>query len=305
MSDRVGIPKAVDSSGRTFGRKAIEDEPPPFTRPLQCGGCTVTVNPVRGYRRRTASTWVAAHYRLTDRARAPHDEDCRYDFDVQAGRLLHEHRSAIDHDGDIYELRLPETGPRPDVPDVEPPADTAGRDRLTVHPRRGHQLEPTLSAAAAIARLLAIYENDPEARARFTARWNGRRIPWKDFYFDTAHDARHLARVVEQDEHPVAVSGVIKRAGPTTNGSAQLVELDTERGVSHPPTKRWIHIRALSNDTNRLDYAVGQRVLGYGKWATYIPDGQSNNHDVRLWVDHRSVITATDPPVDHSGRGTP
>lgn len=254
MRDPVGIPQAMDSTGHTFGRKAIDDDPQPFTRPLRCGGCATTVNPVRGYSMRNTSTWVAAHYRLTSRDQAPHDEDCRYDFDAQAGRLHHEHRSDVTRDGGVFELRLPQT--------------------------------------------------DPEAQARFTARWNGHRIPWKDFYFDTAHDASHLARTVEQYEHPVAVSGIVKRAGTTTKDSGYLIELDTERGVSHPPTKRWIHIRALSNDADRLNFRVGQRVLRYGQWTTYTPD-QSINHYVHLWIDHRSLITAIDPPTRHISRGTP
>lgn len=295
MSKRrtVGIPTAIDDTGRTFGRKAIERNPQPFTRPLHCAGCSTTVDPVHGYPYRKSGTWVDAHYRLTHRTRAPHDQDCPYDFDAQAGRLLQEHRSAVTKKGDTYELRLPQAESQPGDGDVEPDTRPDGRDRLTVRTRQGHTLAPVLSAAAAIARLIAVHENDPEARARFAARWKGRRISWDDFYFDTAHDARRLAQVVADRDHPVAVSGVVKRAGRTTNDSADLLELDTERGVSHPPTGRWIHIRTLRKDPDHLSYDTGQRVLGYGQWTTYTPE-KSNNHYIHLWIDDRSLITASD-----------
>lgn len=292
MNERmgVGIPQAVDATGARFGRTAIERDPRPFTEPLRCGGCTTRVHPVSGYTNRRG-TRVSPLYRLTHRLDEPHDPDCRYDFDAQAGRLLEEHRSAISVSGDIYELRLPETDPVLDDSDAEPGARSDGRDRLTVRTRQGHTIEPVLSAAAAIARLIATYENDPEARARFTARWKGRRITWDDFYFDAAHDARHLARVVEARDHPVAVSGVVKRSGRTTNDTADLIELDTQRGVSHPPTGRWIHIRILREDPDRLPHQPGQRVLGYGSWSHFEPDS-SRNHYVNLWSDHRALITA-------------
>ncbi len=299
MSSRVGIPKAIDSTGRTFGRRAIERDPQPFSRPLRCAGCSTTVDPVHGYPYRKNGTWVAAHYRLTSRTQEPHDDDCRYDFDAQAGRLVEEHRSAVSKTGDTYELRLPEIDPQPADGDVEPDIHPDGRDRLTVRTRQGHTIEPVLSAAAAIARLIATYENDPRARARFTARWKGRRISWDDFYFDTAHDARHLAQVVADHDHPVAVGGVVKRAGRTTNDSADLIELDTERGVSHPPTGRWIHIRVLRKDPGRLTHQTGQRVLGYGQWDDFEPHG-STSHYVNLWVDHRSLITSP-----NATQGTP
>ena len=290
MTERVGvgIPQAVDAAGRTFGRAAIEREPRPFTEPLHCGGCSTRVQPVSGYTTRDG-TRVNPLYRLTHRLHAPHDNDCRYDFDAQAGRLLEEHRHAISKTGDSYELRLPETTPQTDSTDPESHVHPEGRDRLTVHTRRGHTLEPVLSAASAIARLIATYENDPEACARFSARWKGRRISWDDFYFDTAHDARHLAHVVADGDHPVAVSGLVKRAGRTTNDSADLVELDTERGVSHPPTGRWIHIRILRKDPDRLSFDVGQRVIGYGQWTTYTPE-RSKNRYLHLWIDHRSLL---------------
>lgn len=285
----VGIPQAIDTAGRIFGRAAIERDPRPLTEPLHCGGCSTRVQPVSGYTTRDG-TRVNPLYRLTHRLHAPHDNDCRYDFDAQAGRLLEEHRHAISKTGDIYELRLPETTPHTEGTDRDPDVNPDGRDRLTVHTRRGHTLEPVLSAAAAIARLIATYENDPEARARFTARWKGRRISWDDFYFDTAHDARHLAHVVEASDHPVAVSGVIKLIGRTTNDTADLIELDTERGVSHPPTGRWIHIRILRRDPDHLTHGTGQRVLGYGQWDHFEPSG-SNNHYVNLWIDRDSLAT--------------
>lgn len=285
----VGIPQAVDATGRTFGRAAIARNPRPFTEPMRCGGCTTLVRPVSGYTTRDG-TRVNPLYRLTNRVHAPHDQDCRYDFDAQAGRLLHEHRSTVSKTGDIYELRLPDITPQTEGADQRPDVNPDGRDRLTVHTRRGHTLEPVLSAAAAIERLIATYENDPEARARFTARWKGRRISWDDFYFDTAHDARHLAHVVEASDHPIAVSGVVKRTGRTTNDSADLIELDTERGVSHPPTGRWIHIRILRKDPDRLTHGTGQRVLGYGQWDHFEPPG-SKSHYVTLWLDRASAAT--------------
>lgn len=299
MNERigVGIPQAIDSTGRTFGRKAIGRDPRPFTEPLHCGGCTTLVRPVSGYTTREG-TRVNPLYRLTNRHHAPHDQDCRYDFDAQAGRLLEEHRHAVSKTGDIYELRLPEVTPQTEDVGQGLGVNPDGRDRLTVHTRSGHTLEPVLSAAAAIARLIATYENDPQARARFAARWKGRRIAWDDFYFDTAHDARRLAQVIADGDHPVAVSGVVKETGRTTNDTADLIELDTERGVSHPPTGRWIHIRVLRKDPGRLSHGPGQRVLGYGQWSHFEPDS-SRNHYVNLWINHGALITTIDdqPPA--------
>ncbi|WP_354588567.1 hypothetical protein [Janibacter sp. UYMM211] len=291
MTERVGIPRAVDSAGRTFDRTAIERVPQPFDGPLRCAGCTTVVQAVHGYPRRNG-TLVDPYYRLTHRTEAPHDPHCRYDFDARVGRLHEEHRSALTKDGDVYELRLPETDTAP--PGAALLADTRsdGRDRLTIHPRRGHTLAPVLSAAAAIAAMISTYDDDPQARARFAARWKGERIAWEDFYFDVAQDARRLARVVAGRDHPVAVSGHVKRVGRTARDTADVVELATGRGVTHPPNGRWIHVRLMSKAPGALPREVGQRVLGYGRWEHFEPE-DSDNHYVNLWVDHASSVTTT------------
>src|SRR5699024_4307811 len=228
----------------------------------------------------------------------------RYDFDAQTGRLYEEHRSALVRDGDTFELRLPQGDPVPDRSESEVPTSSHGRSRLTVHPRPGHHLEPTLSAATATARLLARYENDPTAQSRFTADWNGDRIPWEDFYFDAARDAHRLARTIEQHAHPVAVSGTIKDSGSTTSGGSYSIELDTDGGVRHRPTGRWIHVRIYSTDPDLLDFQVGQRILGYGQWQTWIPDHSATNYFVRLWLNHRSAMTRIGPVRQSSRIGS-
>lgn len=290
MSERVGIPRATDITGRIFGRTAIDSDPRPFRRPLRCAGCSTPVTPVSRYPRRDGA-WVDGYYRLTNRERAPHDEGCRFDFDAQVGRLIVEHRHAVTKNGDVYELQLPDFDADPSDDDVGDLPNLGGRDRLTVNTLNDHPLVPVLSAAAAIARLIATYEHDPDARARFVARWQGREIPWNDFYFDVTHDARHLARIVESESHPVAVAGNVKFTGRTTRNDADLLELDTEGGVSYPPTGRWIHVRVMRNDPGRLTHDVGERVLGYGAWGQFEPQ-ESKNHYVSLWINDQSLITS-------------
>lgn len=292
MSGHVGIPSARDARGRSFGYLAIDDDPQPFEKPLICGGCETRVDPVRGYVRRD-STSVRAHYRLTNRAQAPHADGCPYDFDAEVGRLLVEHRREIERNGDVYELRLPDLSGGVDEAAPDPVAESGARDRLVVHEQPGRRLPPALMAAAAVARLLRVYEDDPEAQARFRASWNGRTIPWGDFYFDVARDALRLGQVIRAEKgYPVAVAGTVKKLGESASGQS-YVELDTVRGVPDKASARWIHVRAYSNQAKHLPFETGQRVLGYGHWKAYAPDDSSSIF-FNLWVDHRSLIATVD-----------
>ena len=48
---RYGIGRAKDASGRGFGRAAIAQTPPPYTKPLRCTGrvCTAELDAVIGH----------------------------------------------------------------------------------------------------------------------------------------------------------------------------------------------------------------------------------------------------------------
>lgn len=282
---RVGIPRAVDTTARTFGRSAIDQEPRPFREPLRCGGCPATVGPVGGYPRRDG-TAVSSHYRL--RRGHEHDPGCLFHFDARAGELVIEHRREIDRHGDHYVLVLrdPDLARAVVIPEP-PPADP--RSRLQIRPRTAVPvLHPTISAAAAIARLLRVFENDPDARNAFRATYDGRTYTWNDVYFDAAHDSVRLLHTVEQGTNrPLVVRGAVQDTGRSRRGDTHYVRLSTGRGAQDAQG-RWINLYLRATDSAELDYQPGDDIIGYGPWKSYAPP-EGRSIQVNLWCDRHGA----------------
>lgn len=282
---RVGIPRAVDTTAKTFGRSAIDQKPHPFQEPLRCGGCPAPVGPVRGYPRRDG-TAVSSHYRLG--RGHEHDPGCLFHFDARAGELVVEHRREIDRHGDYYVLMLRNPDPaRAAVTPESPPADPRSRLQIRLH-TGVPVLHPTISAAAAIARLLSVFENDPEAHNAFCATYDGRTYAWNDVYFDATHDAVRLLRTVEQGTtRPHVVRGAVQETGRSRRGDTYYVRLSTGRGVQDAQG-RWINLYLRATDPAELDYQPGDDIIGYGLWKSYVPP-QSRRVQVTLWCDRRGA----------------
>ena len=211
MAERVGIPAARDSLGRLHARAAIDAVPPPYEahKPLQCGGCSVGVVAVRSHPRRIRGgevTQVMAHFAVTKHGE--HDPGCRYDFKNRAEKLIQDSRGTVVHDGDLYELRLPDPD-KIETPDRLPPSKPGTpQARLPVSDSE-RRLTPALVSAARIVRLLREFDDDPDAASRFRARYAGRRISWHQFCRSTA-EASDITRQLEQPvppQHPLALHG--------------------------------------------------------------------------------------------------
>jgi hypothetical protein len=286
VAEHLGVPEAVDASGRRWRRAAIEQRPQPFVKPLHCAGCSTPVVPVHGYVTRF-STEVQALYRLTDRDASPHEQGCLYDFDAQVGRLATQNRPLVRREDEVYELQLPH--PLVTVEAERRPRPARGaRSRLQVGRPPGVALDPVIKAAAAIVRLLHRFGQDPAAAANFRARYGERLFTWTEFCFDAGHDVKRLVQKIGADpDRPYAVVGTVKDAGVAAAGSSYLLQLDTRIPVRTADGDR-VQVFVRAREQSRLNGAVGDTVACYGRWSLFTPP--RGGVWVTLWTDELGAV---------------
>lgn len=286
MVERLGIPVAIDATGRMWRRAAIQCVPQPFVRPLRCGGCRTAVVAVHGYLNRFG-TAVAPLYRLIDREANPHEDGCVYDFDTQAARILTQHRPLLSRHGEIYELQLPTLPKTPTTPQRSPDASTPP-SRLQVAPLADVRLDPVIKAAAAIAHLLRHFDDDPVARARFRARYRGRMFTWSEFCFDARHDVKRLVEQIDTDaDRPYAVIGTVKQVGSAASGASYWLQLDTRVPVRTAAGDR-IQLFIRTHEQSTLSDTVGECVVCYGRWSLFTPP--RGGAWATLWADELGAV---------------
>lgn len=289
MAERVGIPAARDSRGRTYGRAAIDAVPPPFEayKPLHCGACTTAVIAVPSYPRRTpngGTTQVMAFYRLT--GNGEHDPGCDYDFKNRAENIIRDSRGTLVKDGEDYELRLPD----PDTiepPDPRPPGNPGEPTARLSVTTSNHTLVPALSTAAAIVRLLREFDDDPDAARRFRARYAGKKLRWNQFCrhaTEAAAIAAHLERP-PKTRHPLAVHGTVRDIGTAHSGNTQQLRDEHEDYLDHAGERRRLRIVVRSRNPDTFtDLHPGDRWLGYGHWRLWLAP-RAPIAEIQLWID--------------------
>ena len=218
MSDDVGIPSALDANGHRFTRRDVEREPQPFVRPLRCGGCSAPVSPVRGHPRQqgTRTAQVVPHYRLS--VGGEHERRCPFNFHERATEIVEQSRGTVEKRRGRYRLLIPE-----DDPLTDPVDDRLSRphlrSKLLITPSRRLILGETLSSAARIARLLRMFDRDPDTVERFCAVYGGQEIRWRDFYV-TPDDLTLAADRLDRGlGHPMAIHGVVHHRGTSARGT--------------------------------------------------------------------------------------
>lgn len=283
---QVSVPSVRDSQGHVFGVETLSQEPWPFVPPLGCSQCGTPVKAVSGYtqRRQNGPVQVRPHYSLIDRTTGDHRDDCLYAFDQRVGKIVEEHAHDIEKRGDVHVLHLRER-----------PASLS--ERLDILTKRIERLEvvtetdwrplpSTIQAARKIARLLKTFEDDPVARLRFRARWQGTTIPWSHFCFDLQGRLDRILTIAHDDKstHPIAAYGVVTYPmREALSGGNWMVPLDT--GETQP-----VRAALRSRTRQMIDFPVGTTVLAYGMWGQYTAP-KTGRTEVRLWCDHPGSAT--------------
>jgi len=214
-----------------------------------------------------------------------HDPGCRYDFKNRAEKLIQDSRGTVVHDGDLYELRLPDPD-KIETPDRLPPSKPgAPQARLRVSDSE-RRLTPAL-VSARIVRLLREFDDDPDAGSRFRARYAGRRISWHQFCRSTA-EASDIALQLDQPvppQHPLALHGTVKTAGPAHSGSTHQLLDEHEDFLDHSAGRRRLRVAVRSKNGDAVARVQpGDRWLGYGHWKLWIAP-RAPIIEIQLWID--------------------
>lgn len=293
-SMRVGMPYAIDDAGTRHSRWAIDYQPRPFVGGLRCSGCATGVDSVVGYKPRGGTRRVDPLFRL--QKHTAHEEDCEYDFHAQAGKLTVDYRSEIEKRGNHYTLILADPAPSRVVPTAEEaPADP--RSRLDVRARPGApRLHPTISAASAIARLLASFDNDPAARNAFRATYQGKTYRWEQIYFHAPHDTQRLERTVtSRTSRPLIVRGKVRTTGESSTGDTHFAQLITSSDTN--AEGRFINVYLRSEHPEDVQFNIDDDVIAYGQWTRFSPPN-SKRMEIALWCRTKGS-TALTPDLDH------
>ena len=289
MADRIGIPVAQDSCGKLHSRDAIDKVPPRYEayKPLHCGGCTVGVVGTRSHSRRVPGggvTQVMAHYSVTKHGE--HGPECPYDFKNRAKQIVRESRGTVVQDGDVYELRLPESD-TVEQPDRLPPSSGGRPGTRHQVSSSDHLLTPTLGSAAKIVRLLRNFHDDSDAAERFRARRRGRKIPWTCFCRSTSESAdiaTFLSKHAVQ-RHPLALHGTVDSLPPTKSGNTYQLRDDRTGYLNHTYRERPLYVVVRSKNADAIAHLrPGDKWLGYGHWKLWQPKNESI-FEIQLWVD--------------------
>lgn len=277
----VGIPVAVDASGRRIPTTWIDQEPQPFVKAeLRCGGCGVRV-----HARRSSSKGRASRACFYLGEHTTHANQCPYHWDPQRGALVEEHRDVLVATAGTFELQLPATEGHTVTADQPVDSSRRRRARLVVHKRRKRPVTPVISAAVAVVKLLRRFENAPDATEQFSARHGSHVLSWSDFCFDAGVDARRLLSLTRTGdahlglEYPIAVHGRIDATGESKNGNSRWVRLDTNGATTHSgkPLTVMVRSRTLFSPapptTHLMAYGSGWKVGTFG-----------NATEVQLWV---------------------
>lgn len=277
---RVSVPLARDNRGETFEPSTISDSPP-YVKPLACAECGVPVKAVTESVRRSSrglQFTVKAHFSLHDRRRHDHKKTCKFAFDTQAGAIATEFADEVKRKGPHYVLMLRQA--TTEGADGAPQPLPSPTLRMEIQPRHaGQRHDRTIQAAAAVIKLLRLFNDDPAAVAAFRARWKGKTIRWNDFCFDVAKDFDRLDSLLQGHlEYPIAVHGVVSSAVDTAaNGESWVLRLESG-------TARATHTVALrSRDRRSIDFPSGTQILGYGEWGRFTT--KASRQEIRLWAD--------------------
>lgn len=294
MTQRIGIPTAVDANGGVFDRSDVGRTPEPFARPLRCGGCSIPVTTQSPHTKQRGNIHVAGSYKRMPNG-PDHDQGCRYAFDARVGQLVQEHRAEVEREHGRYVLLLRELMRHPHA--TEPPESVADpRSRLQVSTRPGQpKATATLQAAAQIARLLSDFDDDDEVADNFVATYQGRTVTWRQFFYRADREALRLTAYLDtKPAHPIAVMGAIHTLRPSLKGDTWSAEIRLGRTLLTTARER-VHVTLRANDRGSLAGRPGQMVLAYGLWGLWRPTkSKTPSVFARLWCDRAGAAAVVD-----------
>ena len=285
MAEYAGIPHARDVRGDLWPREAIDRTHPPFSEPLACGRCGVPVRARRSHTRqgkRGRVIDVAACYYL--HSGGEHEPDCPYDFERRARGIRQESRGTIEHRDGHWRLLLPNPTETTGESRASALARAAApRRRLQITPSRS-RLAPAINSAGKIARLLAEFDDHPDAAEQFRAHLGNIVLTWREFCYGP-RDYQRLAETLTtgQPSHPIAVHGrtfaLADRGGSHALRAHGRARLDDT----------WIPVVLRSRRADLLAPAVDRCWLAYGSWQHWT--GQRGYRELQLWITRPWQIT--------------
>lgn len=266
---QVGIPEAIDATGRTFTVTQIVPlhHDAPYQRPLHCGQCEVGVVAVNGYVNRNGNQ-VVAHFRLAkDEC---HLVGCAFDFAAQSLIVSRRHPAVVNSTRDGFELSL----------DALMCATTARHETAratgTKSVGAGLQMRNAERSIVDVVSLLERYAFDPQSQLAFSAAFRGQHLSWREFCFEAATEIKRFQRAVHDDDSvPRLLVGVVSCIRPSNAGDTMAAEIQVRRHCADAQ-------RPVFSDTGRpilpvlraagrdgFDFAEGDRVAAFGKWHLF------------------------------------
>lgn len=268
----VGIPEALDATGRLFGVEDITPTTriPPYRRPLVCPGCGVAVEPVNWYLTRRG-TAVGAHFRIAKNQH--HSGGCRFDHAAECSHSHRNHADVLKVVGERYQLDVEALLAFPSATSEAAVSWRPPDRRLAPGPS---QRGPDRGGLADIVRLIERFAFDRQAQEQFAAVFRGEQLSWRDFCFDAASEIKRFHNHLQAGAAsiPRTLVGVVSAIYLSKSGGTYAADIMVRR--EHSPQRPVLSnlgkpilpvVRAHSLDQIRC--TPGDRIAAFGLWRLF------------------------------------
>ncbi|MEU6175878.1 hypothetical protein ABZ832_28715 [Streptantibioticus parmotrematis] len=296
--------EARDKNNRTVYPHELTLDPPPFEKPLRCKGCEQKVSGVGAYFKGDGGPRpfrVRGHFRLPDCQE--HEPHCRYNPTRVIEEIARGSAGLAEAEPDgrlrlVLPKDLGSSTPPPPTGPASPlgPGDDSDQASLrvtTVAPL----LPPALNSAAKIVQFLQLHDFDPEALRWFRIAYDGKHHSWARFCYHPGVIPALYKRLLGEKPapHPIAVYGVVQRAGISKKSGNSYVVLaaNAPSGVAH----RTVDVMLYSRHRTLLDTDTvlrpGVHVLAVGPWGAW----NEQRPELRVWISEHWQLAhwTTDP----------